>query len=202
MLTLSSRNRLADYLAGAATGFPVTHLSLHSGIPDENGSLELSGGSYARQPVTWVAAAGGTLAQNADVTFTVPPGTVAAVGMWSALTGGTFLGWVPSNGGLLHGMAVTVADASIYSPNHSLLGGEYVTVYNATGGSLPAGFDDGVLYPVTVIDADHFNILNPSTFAVKLPDINIPLSWQRMNPDVLAVSGTYTVSDLLINIYG
>lgn len=68
--------------AGAAA---ITHL----GLVDETGT-ELTGGTYARKPVTWAAASGGVVRPNADLTFDVPAGKI--VGGWrgfTALTSGT-----------------------------------------------------------------------------------------------------------------
>lgn len=59
---------------------------------DAAGTIEVSGGSpaYARKPVTYNAASGGQLNTAADVVFDVPAGvTVRAIGMCTALTGGT-----------------------------------------------------------------------------------------------------------------
>lgn len=67
-------------------------LITHIGLVDDVGT-ELSGGSYARLPVTWTAAAGGTIRPDADMTFDVPGGVT--VGGWrgfSALTAGTNYG--------------------------------------------------------------------------------------------------------------
>lgn len=75
----------------------VTHVSLHSGDPGTTGANEISGGSpaYARKAENFAAAASGETATAADLTFDVPAATVAHVGYWTALTGGTFLGSDP-----------------------------------------------------------------------------------------------------------
>jgi hypothetical protein len=62
----------------------VTHIALVDGT-----GTELTGGSYARQPVTWAAAANGVQRPSADLTFNVPAGTVGGWRGYSALTGGT-----------------------------------------------------------------------------------------------------------------
>lgn len=66
-------------------------LITHIGLKNVAGT-ELSGGGYARKPVTWTASTG-TRAPTADIVFDVPAG--AEVGQWcgfSALTGGTDYG--------------------------------------------------------------------------------------------------------------
>ncbi|MFY1686492.1 phage tail fiber protein [Plantactinospora sp. WMMB782] len=78
----------------AVTGL-AAYMSLHSGNPGSNGANELSGGSpaYARQQLSWAAADDGEAAITGTETFNVPAGsTVAYIGLWTAVTGGTFLG--------------------------------------------------------------------------------------------------------------
>lgn len=77
----------------AAAGFA----SLHTATPNGSGSNEVAGGSpaYARVAITWGAAAGGSVALSSSPTFNVPAGTtVAFVGFWTLITGGTFLGYI------------------------------------------------------------------------------------------------------------
>lgn len=84
-MTEAYRNSIADHGATLIT---------HIGLVDDLGN-ELTGGSpaYARKPVTWTAAAAGSISPTADTTFDVPAG--ATVGGWrgySALTLGTDYG--------------------------------------------------------------------------------------------------------------
>lgn len=89
-LVTAGKNLLLDSGIGA-----FGYLSLHSADPGLTGTSELTGGSpaYARQSITWAAAASGTKSNGADITFQVPAGsTVSHVGYWSAASGGTFYG--------------------------------------------------------------------------------------------------------------
>ena len=73
-------------IAGHGIGL-ITHIGLTNAA-----GTELSGGGYARLPITWSGAAG-TRSPNADMVFTVGAG--AEVGQWrgySALTAGTDYG--------------------------------------------------------------------------------------------------------------
>jgi hypothetical protein len=74
----------------------VTHLSLHNGDPSTTGANEITGGSpaYARKAVAGgSAASGGSVTISTNITFDVPAGTtVSYVGMWSAITNGTYYG--------------------------------------------------------------------------------------------------------------
>lgn len=82
----SQRNAIADNQATR-----LVYMSLHTAAPGTTGASEASGGSYARQPVTWNPAASGTATAN-QVTFDVPAGTYTHGGYWDAATGGAFLG--------------------------------------------------------------------------------------------------------------
>lgn len=79
----------AGYLNAIATagGALITHI----GLVDQTGT-EIAGGTYARLPITWTAAAAGTIRPSADLTFSVPAGTVGGWRGFSALTVGTNYG--------------------------------------------------------------------------------------------------------------
>lgn len=88
-LSVASRNALLNHLASL-----VTYVSLHTGAPGDSGANELSGGSpsYARKAITWNTASGGTLDSSNAPVFDVPASTINNVGMWTAITAGTFHG--------------------------------------------------------------------------------------------------------------
>jgi hypothetical protein len=68
--------------AGAAA---ITHIGLVNGS-----GIEVSGGAYARKPVTWTSAAGGLTRPTANLVFDIPAGGVVAGWRgFTALTGGT-----------------------------------------------------------------------------------------------------------------
>lgn len=69
--------------------------SLHTNDPGDTGANELTGGSYARQSVSFGAPAvdgtGYAITNSADITFSnLPAGTVTHAGLFTASTGGTF----------------------------------------------------------------------------------------------------------------
>lgn len=74
-----------------AYGNSATYGSLHTAAPGTTGASEVTGGSYARKALTW--SAGSVDGQvSVTVTFDVPASTtVTHIGVWSALSGGTFL---------------------------------------------------------------------------------------------------------------
>ena len=88
-LNNTAKNAMLDHLASL-----VSHVSLHTADPGGTGANEASGGSpaYARQSITWNAAAAGALDSSNQPVFDVPAGTYTHVGFWSASTGGTNYG--------------------------------------------------------------------------------------------------------------
>ena len=75
-------------LIGTAGKNAITHI----GLVNASGT-ELSGGSYARKPVTWGAESSGSWHPSADLTFDIPAGGVVAGWRgYSALTAGTNYG--------------------------------------------------------------------------------------------------------------
>lgn len=85
----TSKNAQLNALDEAVMGY----MSLHTANPGTTGASEVSGGSpaYARKAITWNAAASGSKAIAASVTFDIPASTtVTYAGFWSASSGGTF----------------------------------------------------------------------------------------------------------------
>lgn len=81
----------AESLAGSYAAL-ATHASLHTADPGTTGTSEVTGGSpaYARIPLTWTAG-GSDGIYTSSATFNLPATTaVTHVGLWSALTGGSF----------------------------------------------------------------------------------------------------------------
>lgn len=72
----------------------VEFVSLHTADPSTDGGSEVSGGTYARRPVEWAAAASGSVSSSATVVFNVPGDatTITHLGYWSASAAGTFYG--------------------------------------------------------------------------------------------------------------
>lgn len=76
------------------------YISLHTADPGISGGGEVTGGAYARQPVTFAQSGSNpTVASNNAVvqypTATANWGTVNFYGIWSAASGGTFYGGYP-----------------------------------------------------------------------------------------------------------
>lgn len=70
-------------------------ISLHTADPGTTGTNEATGGSpaYARQPTTWPSGdAIDGIVDGSQVVIDVPPGTYTHFGIWTAASGGTFIG--------------------------------------------------------------------------------------------------------------
>jgi hypothetical protein len=113
--TLSNNGKHAalDGLAAVAV-----YASLHTDDPSTTGANEVAGGSpaYARKAAAWAAASGGSVALAATLpVFDVPAGTtVKYVGLWSALTTGTFYGaWDVTDEAYVAQGTYTVASGSV-----------------------------------------------------------------------------------------
>lgn len=76
-----------------AYGTNAAYISLHTADPGTTGTSEVTGGSpaYARKAASWTAGSTDGVV-TVTVTFDVPTSTtVLYVGLWTAITAGTFL---------------------------------------------------------------------------------------------------------------
>ena len=89
--------KLLDHvLTNTSFSSPTTvYAGLFTVAPDDTGGgTEVSGGSYARQAMSFSAASGGATTTDADINFpqaTADWGTVVAVGIHDAVTSGNLL---------------------------------------------------------------------------------------------------------------
>jgi hypothetical protein len=71
------------------------YVALYTVAPTETGGgTEVSGGGYARQPITFTAPAPDSVSNTTDVTFPIASadwGTIVAFGIFDASTGGNLL---------------------------------------------------------------------------------------------------------------
>ncbi|WP_330185031.1 hypothetical protein OHB26_16450 [Nocardia sp. NBC_01503] len=91
LVVLSTQTQLAKAYT-QLNGSTGLFLSIHNADPGPTGTpaTEATGGSYARQPVTWNPVTTGTATGN-QVTMNVPAGTWTYAGLWTAATGGTMV---------------------------------------------------------------------------------------------------------------
>lgn len=192
-LVTNGQNASCDGIAAV-----VTHISLHSAFSD-TGTSELTGGSpaYARKAVTWAASASGTKANSATLTFDVPPSTtVTAFGMWSALTAGTFYGWMPLNPGAKGFATADTTTDLITSYAHGLTANTAIFVDNVFAESLPTGLARNAVYYVASsgLTADSFRVSTTVGGAVVDITASGELYFQSVVPETFASQGTLAVS--------
>jgi len=184
-------------LGGLASA--ATYISLHGAIPNSSGSNELVGGSYARKQVIWDSPASGAMANDGALSHNVPAGsTVACYGLWSALTTGTYYGYVPLNGsprGFGSVDATDVTNDTITSNGHGLANDQRVFVTAVNAEPLPTGLAAGTLYYVINATTDTFKLSTTSGgSAVNLTAVG-ELWWQRLIPEVYGAAGTLETAD-------
>ena len=96
------------------------YLALYTTDPGTTGSggTEVSGGSYARQTITFAAASSGSKASSSAQTFTNVPALGSGApyyGIWTAASGGTYLGGGTTNSStaISAGSTISVASGAI-----------------------------------------------------------------------------------------
>jgi len=99
MSAYSSPTALNDAVTEEVTTLAGKYISLHSASPGTTGANEIAGGTYGRVATTWGTVSGGA-SLGSQVTINVPAGTTVAYwGIWTAITGGTYVdgGALPSS---------------------------------------------------------------------------------------------------------
>jgi hypothetical protein len=193
-LTDAGRNAGLDGLAAVA-GFA----SLHNGDPSTTGANELTGGApaYARKAVTYAAASAGTRASNAALTFDVPavptPG-VAYIGLWSAITAGTFYGYYPAGGFTPMAATLDATTDAFTSYAHGLVNTNQVLVYDTMATGLSAGFTEGTIYFVVSATTDTFQLSATSGGAAITVTTAMECVVHRILPEIFAAQGQYQVA--------
>lgn len=184
MFTTTAKNTMLGALA-------IDALSLHSSFPGLTGANEIAGGApaYARKPVTFGAAAGGTRTTTSGVTFDVPASTVRWVGAWAA---GVFMGYAPNGGSPLEFVVDPTTD-TFRAPAHGLTDTTTVVLFN---GSVPGGLVEGTVYFVRDATTDTFKLA--ATSGGLAIDINAAGSSDCLLSvivqTVYAAQGTHTLS--------
>jgi hypothetical protein len=87
-------NKVLDHILGTTSyTMPTTYLALYTVAPtDSTSGTEVTGGSYARQAISFNAASSGAATNDANVDFSgMPTATVVAVAICDTLTSGNIL---------------------------------------------------------------------------------------------------------------
>lgn len=200
-LSTDGQNALLSGGLGNAAGFA----SLHSGNPSTTGANEISGGSpaYARKAVTWNAAASGQRTNNGAITFDVEGGDAYSyIGLWSAVSAGTFYGWVP-NGGYAAQMAIGTNTGDIFtSYGHGYTNGQTVVVANYLAASLPGGFTEGDIYYIISATTDTFQLSLTAGGGAILVTSDGECWVQRIVTETFGAQGTATIADTALVLDG
>jgi hypothetical protein len=200
-----TKNALLD---GSSIAVLVTHLGLHSGFPP-SGANELVGGAYARLAVGWAAAAAGCVAiTGVPKTFEAPAGsTVRAVGLWSAVSGGTLRGYALAGAGPTVAIGAAAADLAgntLQSEAHGLVAGDTCLVWPSIGATLPNGLAEDTIYFVLAagLTVDAFTLsLSAGGAAVDITGAGDG-DLQKFVAEAFAGAGQYQVSSLSVCLPG
>jgi hypothetical protein len=200
VLSTTARNAALDALDA------ITWLSLHSAY-STTGENELAGGSpaYSRLATSFTPAVEGIKSIVETVTFDVPGGaTVAWIGLWTAVTGGTFWGMVPNGGALVDQPRMFVTDDTgsdqILAPPHPLGVNESIVFWVSDDGLLPftpsGMLQEGAIYYATGVSSEAFVISTISGGAtLDLTTIGRGY-YQRITPEFFVAQGTFRLNAL------
>lgn len=190
--TTTGRNKLLD--SGKVS---ITHIGAFTDL----GATEVAGGSYARQAITWTAAASGVTDNNAQLSIPIPAGTtVPALGFFDASSAGNILGYWPvgSSGQILKGVASVDSTSTelIQSNGHGLAADDRVFVWPVAGESLPTGLSAATLYFVraTALTTDGFTLATTSGGAAVDITALGELAWAKTVPNTWASAGNLVIA--------
>jgi hypothetical protein len=201
--TTTANNQMLDALNGGSPSSIVGYASLHTAY-SITGANELTGGSpvYARQAVTWSAASGSSKASaSVAAAFNVPAGsTVSFVGLWSAVSGGTFAG-MSVNGGATQYVYTAATSGNLFTaPGSAYSNGQIVCLLPAPGYTAPGGFAVGTLYYVVSVSGTTFSLSATSgggAITVSAAGSGIV---QAATVESFAAQGTFTLSTETLSI--
>lgn len=195
-------NQSLDALNGGTPSSIIAYASLHSAY-SATGANELTGGSYARQAVTWSAASAGSKA-SASVAgaFSVPAAaTVAFVGLFSALTSGTFAGMGGNDAGAQYAFTATAATPGLFTaPGSSYSNGQAVVLFPGAGGTLPGGLTAGTIYYVVSAAGATFSLSATSGGAAITTSAVGSGIVQSLTLETFGAAGTYTLNSETLSL--
>lgn len=80
-----------------------SYISLHTADPGTTGTSEATGGGYARKQTTWTGGATDGSVPGSQVTIDAAAATYTHMGIWSAVSAGTFVGGLPLSSSVVLG---------------------------------------------------------------------------------------------------
>ena len=199
-------NVALDALDESAT--QITHVAICTlsdpGTGTNMKAVEATGGSpaYARQAVTWGAAASRLKSNTGALTFDLAAGTYGFFGLFNANTGntGNYRGYIPFGGASpLKGFFstdTTLSNDQLFSVAHGMADNDRVILYNVFAETLPTGVTEGTVYYVVSSATNTFKV--STTLGGSAVDITALGGgegyWQRVVPEVFATQGQLTVA--------
>lgn len=186
----------------------ITHVGAFTDFPADSGagSNEVSGGSYARQAISFDAAASGSKAKasSPSVSIPIPAGTtVFFLGGFNASSAGSMRSWAPVNGGSTKGVGTAKNSGDVItSHGHGLSDTNRVFLTKANNESLPTGYSEGVLYYVVSATTDTFQLSLTSGGAAVTISADGELAFQKVIPEVFGSAGSLDVSAYTIDQLG
>lgn len=175
----------------------------HAGAYEDLGVTETSGGSYARQAITWAAAASGARSNSATLTIPIAAGkTIQAVGVWDASSAGTAQGFFQI-GSTLRGAATVDATTDTFtSVGHGLTTDDRVFVSTVAGDALPTGLSATTLYFVraTGLTADAFTLATTSGGAAVNITASGEVAWYKTVPQTFSIAGNLSITSSNLTI--
>lgn len=201
-----AKNVMLDALDESLT--QITHIGVHTltdpGTATNALTGEPSGGTYARQAVTWGAAASGAKANTGALTCPVDAGTFGFLTFWNASTGNTsnYRGYAPMGGAsALKGFFSTdlvLSNDNLISAGHGMSDGDRVMLYNVFAETLPTGTgltEGSVLYVVSSATNTFKVSLTLAGAAIDITAVGGGEGyWQRVVPETFNAPGNITVA--------
>ncbi len=179
----------------------LDQVSLHTGF-SLTGANEVTGGSYARQAITWNAAASAALNSSNAPSFSVPSGnTIRFVGYWDTVPSpDSWMGMVPNQQAADVGpmrFVVDVGNDTIEAPAHGLVTDDGVVFI---GGTAPGGLTEGTVYYVENETADDYQVqavkaASPISVITLTNQGDQDVRFWQIREETFASDGTFNLND-------
>jgi hypothetical protein len=164
----TAKNVMLDALDESNT--QITHVGICTlsdpGLATNMNAVEATGGSpaYARQAVTWGAAAAAAKANTGALTFDVAAGTYGFFGLFNAATGNTnnYRGYIPFGGASVvrgfYSTDTTLTNDQLFSVAHGLADNDRVQLRPVYSEAIGTGLTAGSIYFVVNSATNTFKV--------------------------------------------
>lgn len=180
----------------------LDQVSLHTAW-STTGANEISGGSYARQSITWNSAASAALDSSNAPSFSVPgSNTVRFIGFWDTVASpDTFEAMVPNqqSGDISpQRFIVDTTTEAVQSPAHGFVDDDNIVFL---GGTPPGGLTEGTVYWVVASATDEFDVsATQGGGAINLTDQgDQDVRFYQIREETFGADGTFNLNDVDFN---